>query len=135
MLAALAIALLGSPRATVTVSDRSEVRVRDSNESTGRAVDLETAPSVSVIVDDRRWRLDAGYTPRFTERALLRESAVRDIYQSVYGSASWQHRQLHLEPGGFRLRTRQLRLQRLLHARTNALLTITRTGGMRNQLL
>lgn len=82
-------------RGAVVVSDRSEVRVRDSGEINGRAADLETSPSLGVRLEGRRWALDAAYAPRFTGRALDESSsATRDLLHRGAASATWTDRRV-----------------------------------------
>jgi hypothetical protein len=91
----LALPVHAEVRGAIVVSDRSEVRVRDSNEINGRAVDLETSPALGVRLEGRRWALDAAYAPRFTGRALDEASSTtRDLLHGGTVSATWIDRRV-----------------------------------------
>ena len=90
-----AVPLPAELRGTVVVSDRSEVRVRDSNELTGRALDLETSPALDVRLEGRRWSLDTAYAPRFTGRALDESAAAtRDLLHRGAATATYADRRV-----------------------------------------
>jgi hypothetical protein len=54
----------------VELSDRSEVRVRNSGEAVGTVLDLETAPAALLRLHTRRWDLAALYSPRLVLRQV-----------------------------------------------------------------
>jgi hypothetical protein len=60
----VAAAISGS----LDVSDRSELRLRDSGELAGQVVDLETAPTATLSLRSRTFRFAIAYLPRFTLR-------------------------------------------------------------------
>ncbi len=96
------LAVIGTAAAlhgSLVLSDRSEVRLRDSHEATGRAWDVETLPSAALRVADRRWELDAAYAPRFTFRAINKESAGRDLLQRGIFGIAWHDRRLRIGVG------------------------------------
>lgn len=90
-----ALPLHAELRATVVVSDRSEIRVRDSGELSGRALDLETSPALALRLEGRRWVVDTAYAPRLTGRALDESSsATRDLIHRGTASATWTDRRV-----------------------------------------
>lgn len=92
-----ALPLHAELRGAIIVSDRSEVRVRDSGELNGRAVDVETSPTLGVRLEGRRGALDAAYAPRFTGRAIDESSsATRDLLHGGGVTATWTDRRVRL---------------------------------------
>ncbi len=81
---------------SVVVSDRSEVRVRDSNEPTGPAMDLETLPGLALRVADPRWELEAGYAPRLTAQAVNNASFGTEVLHGGTLGAAWHGTRLRL---------------------------------------
>lgn len=83
------IATAAALNGTLVVSDRSELRLRDSHEPTGRAIDLDTAPGALLRMADRRWDIDAFYGPRFTALAMNvdLESNVNILHRGRLGVA------------------------------------------------
>lgn len=55
---------------TLDVSDRSELRLRDSGELAGQVVDLETSPAATLSLRSRAFRFSIAYLPRFTLRQV-----------------------------------------------------------------
>jgi hypothetical protein len=93
--ATFALPLHAEVRGAIVVSDRSEVRARDSGELSGRAVDVETSPALGLRLEGRRWALDAAYAPRFTGRALDESaSATRDLLHGGGATATWTDRRV-----------------------------------------
>ena len=45
----------------VDVSDRSEIRIRDSGEAIGTTFDVETAPAIGLRLRARAWAMELGY--------------------------------------------------------------------------
>ena len=83
------IATAAALHGTLVVSDRSELRLRDSHEPTGRAIDLDTAPGATLRMTDRRWEVEAFYGPRFTALAtnVDLESDVTLLHRGRVGVA------------------------------------------------
>ena len=56
--------------ALLALSDRSELRLRDSGELAGQVVDLETSPAATLSLRSRAFRFSIAYLPRFTLRQV-----------------------------------------------------------------
>lgn len=87
------LALLAVLSGAVELSDRSELRVRDSNEAVGRAIDLETAPALALRLRARTWELALGYTPRFTLRQLD-HPPLPEVYHRGAIDLGWRYRRV-----------------------------------------
>lgn len=86
-----------APEVTVIVSDRSEVRVRDSSEGTGVSIDLETTPGLALKLTDPRWELDAAYNPRLTAQAINTAYLATDILHQGGFGVTWHAPRLRLD--------------------------------------
>jgi hypothetical protein len=80
---------------TVEVGDRSEIRVRDSNEPVGRVVDLETAPAATLRLHARTWEFILGYSPRLTLRQVDAAPQVDSLHHGTIAVA-WRWPRLTL---------------------------------------
>lgn len=65
-----AFLLAGAITGALDLSDRSELRLRDSGDAAGRVVDFETAPVATLGLHSRSFRVSLAYLPRFTLRQL-----------------------------------------------------------------
>jgi hypothetical protein len=71
---------------TVDLSDRSELRVRDSNEPIGPTLDLETTPAVTARLRARAWALELGYAPRFLLRQIDHGPQAEALHSGSLGA-------------------------------------------------
>ena len=81
------VPLLCAAAVTVAVdlADRSELRVRDSNEPVGAVIDLETTPSLGIRLAARALTLELGYSPRFTLRQIDHGGLPEALHHGLVG--------------------------------------------------
>ncbi|GAC1351783.1 MAG: hypothetical protein NVS3B20_06470 [Polyangiales bacterium] len=116
MIALLLSVLMSTPvRGSLSVSDRSEVRVRQTDPVEGRVLDVETAPRADLHLDTRLTEFTLAYSPRFTVRhvnleqrpEVLQTAFVRETFRerhaqfSVYEDATFGNQNFGylLQPG------------------------------------
>jgi hypothetical protein len=88
MALAWAVGLPAAVRGTLDVSDRTEVRVRDSGLETDPALDATNEPGFRLGLATRKSRWDLGYTARYTLLNLHRELKPT-LLSEAYVRARW----------------------------------------------